>query len=173
MSLVNFYATQNDLLDLLMDLESKRDICYAEAGMFDNDRVIVYRKAFDIPNLSIVDVSRNSRMILVGNADINFLPQTVPQRRGGVKFALDQEENPDTLLLLPGGQIDSQTVAAGRFGTCTGSAISSILFRELRGVAMQKWNKIKLYVVGPQAEKILDAGGKLTPGLRPEYDLRR
>jgi hypothetical protein len=174
-SQINFYATRKDLLDLLDDFESRREVRYAEAGMFDRDDVFVYWTAMEIPNLGAIDAPNphQGRILLVGGADVQFSMRAVPQRRGGMKFALDQKENPDTVSLLPGGQFDDQTVVAGNFATCTDSAASLALLGLLSQIAKEKWKEIKSYLVGPQAEAVLDAGGRLTAGLRPEYDLHR
>lgn len=175
MSQINFYATRTDLLDLLDEFESRREVCYAEAGMFDSDNVCVYRAATEIPKLGIMDAPNPSHgcILLVGEADAHFAMEVVPQRRGGEKYALDQSLNPDTVSLHPGGQFDDRTVVAGSFATCTDSPASLALLGLLNQIATEKWSKIKSYVVGPQAEVVLDTGGRLTAGLRPEYDLHR
>jgi len=172
---IGFFATRNDLLQLLKELEAKRNIHYAEAGVFDSAKVQAYPASYCIPHLGITDVPNphGGRIILLADSGTEFLMRAVPQRRGGVRYAVDQRENPDTLSLLPGGQLDDRTVVAGNFGTCTQSHASFRLFHILRQRTQKQWSSIKSYAVGPEAEEVLDAGGRLTAGLRPEYDLRR
>lgn len=175
MSRIGFFATRSDLVSLLTGAESNRRVHYAEAGLFDDDTIIVYRSSEEIPKLGEIDTldPNQGRVLLIADLDVQFSMRAVPQRRGGMKFALDQKENPDTVSLLPGGQFDDQTVVAGNFATCTDSPASLALLGLLNQIAKEKWRKIKSDRVGPQAEAVLDAGGRLTAGLRPEYDLHR
>ena len=177
MSLINFFATRADLLDLLTEVESKQDIHYAEAGMFDNDGLVVYTSATRIPGLgeSQVQQSVQGRILLIADVPTEFVLRSVPQRRGGVRYAVDQKQNPDSVSLLPGGQFDEQTILAGNFGTCTDSSASLALIKLITETTKGKWAKIKSYAVGPEAAKILDSGGRLTANLHSPrvYDLQR
>lgn len=174
---VHFFAAQKDMLDLLAEIESTRMIHYVEAGMFERAELIVYASASQIPDLGFIDVQSTvlGRKLLIADATTSFTLRSVPQRDGGVRYAMDQQENPDTLSFFPGGQFDEQTILAGDSGTCTDSPVSVALFKIMSGVVRRRWVKIRGNFVGPEALGVLNAGGRLTDNLRSsqEYDLRQ
>ncbi|HOA73342.1 MAG TPA: hypothetical protein PLS23_17500 [Phycisphaerae bacterium] len=143
---------------------------YAKAGMFDHSDVRIYTKARDIPNLGNIEAPNRlqGRILLVAGVDVQFAMRAVPQRRGGVKFALDQKLNPDTVSLLPSGQFDEHTVVAGNFGTCTDPPAPLALLGRLNRIAKKKWKRTKSYLVSLQKPFWMPEAG-----LRPEYDLHR
>lgn len=175
--IINIFASRKDLLDLLGDVESTRAVHYAEAGISDRPERIVYGSASEIPGLGTVRLAQANAgpRFLLADAAVPFALRLVPQRRGGMRHAIDQQSNPDSVALFPGGQVDDQTVLAGSIGTCTDSATSAALLEVLAGVICRKWAKIKSYGVGPEAMRVLDAGGRLTANLHSprDYDLQR
>ena len=175
--IINFFATRKDLLDLLANVESVRAIHYAEAGMSDEPKLVVYGSASTIPGLGELRVTEANLGpgFLLADMEVPFAVRHVPQRRGGNRFAMDQRMNPDSVDLVPGGQFDAQTILAGRIGTCTDSPVSAALLAAIAASIRKKWTQVKSYAVGPEALGILDAGGRLTANLRSprEYDLQR
>jgi len=176
-TVIGLFATRNDLLDLLNEVEATRPIHYAEAGMFDSPELMVYPSALNIPSLGEIHVQESvqGRILLIADAAVQFVVRPVPQRRGGTRFAIDQKLNPDSVALFPGGQFDSHTLLAGNFGTCTDSEASSSLLGTVEASIRKRWVEIKSYAIGPEAASVLDAGGRLTANLRSpsEYDLQR
>lgn len=173
---IDIFATRKDLIDLLVDVESERSIHYVEAGMFVTPEPTQFQSCSQIPVFGAIRVaSANLASIyLVADAEISFTIRPVPQRKGGIRYAMDQRMNPDSVALYPGGQFDDRTILAGSIGTCTDSPASLVLLRTI-ATLIQKWAEIKSYAVGPEAERILEAGGRLTASLRSprEYDLQR
>ena len=174
---VNFFATRKDSLDVFIEVESARSIHYASAGMFETPETVVYPSALQIPDLGVIRVpdAALGRGLLLADSTTSFTSEPIPQRRGGVRYAVDQATNPDTVDLSPGGQFDPKTIIAGRLGTSTDSLLSADLLRMIANVVRRRWVKVKSYFVGPESLTVLDAGGRLTTGLRSpgEYDLRR
>ncbi|MFG0275816.1 MAG: hypothetical protein ACF8QF_12250 [Phycisphaerales bacterium] len=175
MSLLIIYATRNDLLTLLAEVESARAISYTQAGLSGTKQLRSFLRADQIPRLGEVAAlsPHHCDRWLIASADAQLTIREVPQRRGGVKFSIDQQLNPDTIAFLPGGQLDAKTFGAGNISTATASPISADLFKTFRKIAGKRWASIQSWAVGPQAEAILDAGGRLSQGLHPNYDLRR
>jgi len=176
---IPIFATRTDLLDLLAVVEATRTIHYVEAGMFDKPVPTMYGSASEIPDLGTIYVTDTNLgpIFLLADARVSFVVRPVPQRRGGVRYAMDQQENPDTVSLHQGGQFDDRTILAGSIGTCTESRseASAALLNVIASVVRRQWVRIQSYAVGPEAEKVLDAGGRLTRSLQSphEYDLRR
>lgn len=174
---INFFAARGDLLNLLVEVESMRMIHYVEAGMVEIPELTTYQSASQISNLGVihVDAPHKGLNLLIADDMTSFTCEEIPQRRGGMRYAVDQKENPDTIDLIPGGQFDDRTILAGRFGTCTDSSVSAALLKTVALGVRKRWKKVKSYWIGSEAMRLLDTGGRLTFNLRSpqEYDLRR
>ena len=175
--IIHIFATPSDLLDLLVDVESIRPVHYVEAGLLDTHTPDERLSASEIQGLGRTRTPDTNlgHSYLMADIVVPFTVRPIPQRREGTRFAVDQQSNPDSVAVVPGGLFDEQTILAGRIGTCTDSAVSAALMRAIAAVIRNKWAEIKSYAVGPEAERILDAGGRLTANLRSpqEYDLQR
>ena len=175
--MIHFFATREELLSVLTEIESEVDIHYAEAGMFEIPEVVKYSNSKEIPDLGVskIGYARGETMMLIGELAREFSLRESPQRRGGVRYAVDQLYNPHTVSLAPGGLFDARTVIAGDIGTCTTSPISVNLFKVCKKIVRRRWNRIHSYYVSNEAEKILDAGGRLTADVKSpaEYDVQR
>ena len=174
---IELFATRDDLLVLLAEVEARRAIYYADAGMFESPEIVVYRSAAEIPDLGVCHVhSRHlGHLLLIADVGTQFIAEPVPQRRGGVLHVVGQRKNHDTVVLYPGGIHDSQTVIAGTIATGSDSAASLSLFEAIRRAVRKQWVHIEAFYVGKEAESIMDAGGRLTQDLRAPRgcDLKR
>ena len=169
------YATREDILGLMRDVEERIALNYVIAGMFDKAEHTTYCKATEIPDLGISrggDTNLDLQVILAKDP-AEFVMERVPQRKGGVRYSFDQVENPNTVVISAGGQFDETTVIAGSIGTCKNTPESVELFKLLKKMVRKRFVRIRSYYVGPDAKEILDAGGRLTTGISSpsEYDL--
>lgn len=176
-AIINVFATRGDWGSLLSEVESTRPVHYAEAGVLDNPEPVVYRSASEIPSAGagLATGAKRGVCLLMADVDVSFAVRTVRQKRGGARYAVDQQSNPDTVAVFLGRQVGDQTILSGSVGTCTESKASAALLRILASAIRRKWVGIKSYGVGPEAVRVLDAGGRLTANLRSprEYDLQR
>ncbi|MGO9444236.1 MAG: hypothetical protein ACLPXB_05580 [Thiobacillaceae bacterium] len=100
----------------------------------------------------------------------------VSQRRGGVKYAVDQLVNPQTVVLDGGGMLDAERLIAGYVGTATNDDLATDIYALFAKVIRRKYEKIKSYYVGPEAVQLLDDGVRLTINGKvadTTYDLAR
>jgi hypothetical protein len=143
--------------------------------MLDKPEPALYGSVSEIPcaGTTLAKDTNQGPCFLLADAAIPFAVRPVPQRRGGTRYAVDQQKNPDSVALFPGGQFDDRTILAGSIGTCTDSAVSAALLGVIASAIRRQWAEIKSYAVGPEAARVLDAGGRLTANLRSpcEYDL--
>jgi hypothetical protein len=111
---------------------------------------------------------------LIGKREFEPRAQAVPQRNGGTKYAVDQVENPQTIVIHCGG-LTGERLVAGQVGTASDSDESKELFELFSKLIRARFERIKSYYVGPDAAKLLDSGTRLTPTAKsPEtYDLAR
>lgn len=139
---------------------------FAIAGLFDEPGARVFADTEEVGSQATY---------LVFEAGQRLKVRAVPQRAGGVKYAVDQLENPATITLSTGDRPVADRLIAGRIATASADPVSrrlmTLFARELR----TRFHRIKSYSVGPEAMRMLDAGARLSSLEKspPEYDLER
>jgi hypothetical protein len=172
---ISFFATKDDLLSLLRAVESERRLQVVVGGMFDEMPDVKAQDSL----LGSLDLESTTSTISSANY-LLFAPGTsveirrVEQRRGGVRYAVDQLANPKTVGLRPGGQFEG-CIIAGQLGTASDDPSSLELFRFISKQARRLFTKVKAFYVGKEASELLDKGWRLTTDVKspPLYDLKR
>jgi hypothetical protein len=99
----------------------------------------------------------------------------VEQRKGGVKYAVDQAVNPRTIAFHPGGVFEEGCLISGVVSTASPDPASLELMKVFIKELRKRFTKVNAFHVGPRALELLDKGWRLTPTARAprEVDLRR
>jgi len=174
---INFFATRKDLEAVFGEVESLRQLQLVLAGLFDSPDIVSYECLIDLPCLNTVldgfPLLEHNFLIADNLSIINV--REVPQRKGGIKYAIDQLLNPHTVTLRTGGIHASNFVSPGMVGTISRESTSLQIFKLLKKEILRQFVRIHSYYVGPEAEALLDAGWRLTRSLKTptDYDLRR
>jgi hypothetical protein len=174
---INFFATRSDLNGIFIAVEAQQALKYVQAGMFDSPELNEFSSGLKIPNLGLAPsgTSNLEPFWLVTDAHSEIIVKSVPQRRGGVRYGIDPGLNPESVIVWPGGNFDRSTLIAGQIGTGVINPESTKLFNLFIQVFRKRFNRIRSYFVGPEAEQLLDQGGRLTWNSRSPQtrDLRR
>ena len=120
------------------------------------------------------DQNREKTYLLIA-AEAQPKVRKVEQRRGGVKYFLDQLSHPASVVLRPGGVFGgSECIIAGQVGTTSDDKWSVDLFRILFSEFKNQFVKIKSFYVGKIAVRNSEDGARLTTNIKAplEYDLR-
>lgn len=171
-----FYATRNDLVNWLRAVSSRRELAVTEFGTFEEPTV----RSLPLEQAQQLGVSESGnhltdRTYLIHGVSEPINVREVPQRRGGLRYSVDQQVNPHTVGLKAGGTYRENVVISGQLGLGTGDPrsdeLAAILLREMK----KRFTKIKSYYVGAEAESLLDAGVRLTinEAAPKQYDLAR
>jgi len=109
---------------------------------------------------------------MILDADLRVSVMEVPQRRGGVLYAIDEVGNPSAAILQLGGVFgDDCLIVTTLMGTSDDGSreMARMVAREL----VRGFVKLSVYYVGPEAIEFLRAGRRLTHSARSprEYDL--
>ncbi len=174
---VHFFATKRDLESLLAAVESQRHLKYTQAGMFDTPETTTFASGLQIPNLGFAPSGESilEPFWLITDANAKVEVKVVPQRRGGIRYGVDNGLNPDSIIIWPGGVFENSCIIMGTIGTglinLSSMELLNLFTREIR----RQFKRIKSSFVGPEAEQLLDAGYRLTHGIgtAKECDLSR
>lgn len=174
---LSFFATKADLDLLLRKLESARQFQYVLTGLFDSPSTVPMQSLLDASSLGCValgDINQSPGYLVAGR-EISIEVRPVPQRRGGVKYAVDQTANPKTIAFRPGGVFDETCLIAGQVGTASDDSSSLELFQSFSKEIRHQFTKIKSFYVGKEAAALLDKGWRLTANAKSPalYDLKR
>jgi hypothetical protein len=174
---LSFFATKVDLGSLLRAIESGRRLQFVMAGLFDSPEIAPKQSLLNIPNLGAVGSGdpNHEPKYLIADSGQPLEGRTVPQRRGGIKYAIDQRENSKTIVFQPGGTLREGCLIAGQFGTVSNEARSLELFNLFEMETRRQFTRIKSDYVGTEAAELLDAGWRLTGNATSPaiYDLKR
>lgn len=174
----HLFATREDLRPGLERIEAAWKLQYVLCDLYLANEPKRYGSAFLLEDLGINatgDAAR-SPVYLVMPAASTIYVKEVPQRNGGVRYSVTQLGNPDSIAFRPSGIYQGNCLVVGNVGTVSEDARSLRLYRGLTRELTRGFKKIRMYLVGPEALRMLDEGKRLvTMGVRSpaEYDLRR
>jgi hypothetical protein len=165
---IQFFATENDLSAVLDAIEAHWKLQYVECGLFDDADRPSYNTFRAIPKFA-----KCPPYFLLLLQDSACGIRSVPQRRGGVKYAVDQLANPASAVLKPGLQESQSVLIAGSFGTTHSDKTSSLLARAFITQMKTRFRRVKSYWIGEEALAKLAKGARLTINVNAaaEYDL--
>jgi len=161
-----FFATSGDLKTLLESIDELHPIRLVRGGLLDQPLKDKLPTSKDL-------IPRSNYLVI--NMDDFVQEEAIPQRRGGVKYALDLHLNPRAVGLFTGELIGTEILLPGQFGTLKGTSQAIGLFDAISAVTRKTFTKVKSYYLGSQAVRLLDSGCRLAASVKgdPLYDLRR
>jgi hypothetical protein len=172
----HFFATADDLLPVFDLVDRKLRLAYTLTGLHESSRLCTVAKGADIPTLRDVMEAPNaiacpSYLVTLEGATVHV--REVPQQSGGIRYAIDQFINPDSITFSHGGFFSPEILLYGRVGTVSDSAVAKKMFRAFSSPIAKEFERVKAFWVGPQANELLRKGCRLTMGANSpkEYDL--
>jgi len=174
---IMFFATRADISPVLSALETAESLQYTRAGLFDTNRPQTYLSYVDIPDLGRATHPNavGSPKYLLSSQVAQIQVRDVPQKSGGVLFAIDQVDNQDSVVLSPGGWYGNDVVLYGMIGTVSHSAESKRLYALVAKYFRKNFTKQQEFLVGAEAREAWNSGARLTIGASSpsEFDLQR
>lgn len=172
-----FYATGLDLSSVLSALEASKPIQYTTMGMFETPVLQTYSSFTTIPDferaIHPTAVANPSYLLSMQGTPIHV--REIPQKTGGVLFAVDQAENPNSVALRPGGWYGNAVILYGTIGTVSQSSESKDLYKFCVKAFRKDFLREQEFLVGHEAREVWNAGVRLTIGATSpvEFDLKR
>jgi hypothetical protein len=173
-----FFATPEDLLPVLLSVESRCPVAYTLCGHVSEPMVDPFSTARDLPTLfhpQPFESAVAGPAYLVTEAGTKVVLRYIRRNDGTERWAIDQLSNPDSTVLRHGGFYGDNVLLVGEIRTAYKTKAAVRLQRAFDGAVRKHFVKIRAYYVGPKAEALLDSGYRLTTAQQspPEFDLRR
>jgi len=127
-------------------------------------------KGFGSVNNGDWNQSKNFLALPSGN---DLIVRNVPQKAGGTRYAIDQQNNPKSVVIKPSGIFNDGVLVAGMIGTISQDDFSVKLFKDFSSKIKKAFTKIGRFYVGSNAKAKLENGWRLATNEQSpkEYDL--
>jgi len=153
-----FYYLRNDeLAEAMIDLGNKIELNFVKAGLFDDPNPREYNVLIDQYFLSKIQFGNwnlNHRYLVMPR-NINARIRKVEQRRGGYKYAIDQMENPKSIVLVVGGEYtdgEDDFIIAGSLTTISDDRFATSTFKELKNIFSKKFRRKDNWYLGDSVD---------------------
>jgi hypothetical protein len=176
MKQILFFALRNDVMSLLERFDSMGAVKYVESGVISTPSCSSFDRGASIPDLGRASnpsaINCQTFLICTSSTEIRLRPLADVDCR--IRFAVDQLENPDTVMFSSGGLWNNSILLHGRTSTVSQSKLSQELMRRFqRALIKVDFQKVKAYYVGPDAMEFLKNGQRLSTSAQSprEFDL--
>lgn len=174
---LHFFATANDLKSVLSEIQVRYSVEYVTCGLFAEKTPKVFVSWEEIPNLGI---AKSGKSIVEPSYLVNFIGNSVfvrdvPQRKGGVLYAVDQLKNPETITIQLGGiHPPTGVLISGNISTISTSSQSIELFKNISKVIKHHFSKVSGYYLGKESDVMFNENIRLTFDFNSpmEYDFK-
>lgn len=174
---IMFFADLEDIKPIIKEFELAYSAHYFKTGLFEESEIPHYDTALDFPNLGKVAYG-DWNMIdnyLVLKKDIELNVREVLQRKGGVRYAVDQGENSNSVVFKLGGVFKEGIFITGQIATIHNDEHSKGMMNFLSRKIKKSFTKIDIYYLGKSAMSKFKAGWRFTESESSpkEYDLKQ
>jgi len=172
--MLSFYATRQDLIEILSDFEQKLELEYYPVARYSTP---------DVPVLYSL-ITEDLGKALTGETITNT-KYYVLRRGAGIKtrfiggvaprFIIDHHAIPNSISIIPSGIYEDRHIIGGEVRASSNDPDAVHLLKELKKCFVKRCNRVRTNFLGPEAEKLFDEGWILTGSIKqpPQYNLAR
>jgi hypothetical protein len=168
-SSIYFYATFQDIADIIPAVEQQYPVNYFISGMFDEVKIIEYKSLFDREDLGYTFGSStfDSPRFLAMGREHNLEVRPVIQRKGGVKYVIDPLINPKSLVFDMGGVYlkSERILICSNIHTISNDPYIKEILTQYRKRIRETFQSLGSVYVGPQARAFARSGWRLTAAI--------
>ena len=170
-----FFSTASDISQIIKSIEKEFSIKYFEMGLFDTKSKDPYISISEISNFGfpkVGDWNKDLRLMVIPKS-LSLVIREVPQKKGGIKFAIDPLENQNSICFQFGGIYQDGILLGGSCGTFFLNDFSLQIFKDFSMKVKKNFKRIGTFYVGKEAEEKLKKGWRLVTNENSpkEYDL--
>ncbi len=171
-----FFATADDLIPVFERVEAKHRLVYTLCGLFPSEERSSVSSGAAIPTLRSPAPHPSAiacPQYLVTAVGQRIIFRDSPQKSGGVRYAVDQLANPDSIIVQPGGLYPPEVLLNGRVGSASSTPFAAQLHRAFTSAIGKLFKHVRAFYVGTQAYELWQRGYRLTAAVQSprEYDL--
>lgn len=174
MKQILFFALKEDVGAILDAVEAGGNLQYVPMVYALSPDLRPHLSGREIPHLGEADTSStsSSSSFLVAPIDSVVKPRRI-ETNDGIRFAVDQLVNPDSVTFTPGGVWGRDIVLHGRVATASESGVSQQLMKQFQSVIRKRFTKVKAFWLGPLALERFRSDARLTMSADSprDYDL--
>ncbi len=163
-----FLGIKEDLLNILIYIESNFKIQYIKAGLLC-DIPSIEKTLKNKSNLGIVDHKdwNFNEKFLILNQDTELMIRKIEQRRGGVKYAIDQLKNQNSIVVSLGGYNQSENaIIASKITALYDTDFINKIYKELSKIIKKNSKKTGRFYISKGALDMSTKGVRLTEDSR-------
>jgi hypothetical protein len=173
---IRFYATREDLLRVLRDVEQAQELAYVRTGDCEGPDPNLYHQADQLDGLGISHTGEMLRepsyFILPSKVQIQVDP--IPRSVGGVRYYVGARLNTDAINLISGGTFTELAIVEGQLRLFTDSKLAMEVFRLCKSAMRKRFNRYGGILIGHHALDLHRGGRRLVQSIKspPEWDIR-
>jgi hypothetical protein len=170
------FSEISDIEPIFNEVEDCTKLHYFKTGLLDDSNIPHYDSFLKFPNLGFVSNGDwnhiDSYLAIPCENDVKI--RDIPQKSGGIKYAIDQKINNESVLIKLGGIYNENILVAGVISTICSDEYSLKLFKLISGKIKKRFSKIGSFFVGERAKIRLESGCRLVTNDKSptEYDLK-
>lgn len=171
-----FFADLTDMQPVFKDIEAHHEVLYYQAGLHDSPKILKYTSMLNNEGLGKASNGDWNHLIsfLVIPRNTELIIEKVPQRKGGLKFAVDQMLNKKSVYVRTGGVYTNGILVGSQISTISEEAFSLEFYKDFISLIKKNFKKIGTSYVGKSALEKLNTGWRLVTNDKSpqEYDLK-
>jgi hypothetical protein len=170
------FSEISDIEPIFNEVEDCMKLHYFKTGLLDDSKIPHYDSFLKFPNLGFVSNGDwnhiDSYLAIPYEKNINV--RDIPQKIGGIKYAVDQKINNESVFIKLGGIYNENILVAGVISTISEDEYSLKLFKLFSDKIKKRFSKIGSFFVGNNAKIRLESGCRLVTNEKSpsEYDLK-
>lgn len=174
---VLFYGSTNDIKQFITSIEEHNKFEYHLTGLLDKNQILKFSSLMEAKGIGIAKAGNNlfCDKFLISNPGTEIIIRDVPQSKGGVKYAIDQLKNPDTINFLPAGIFNEKNaIIEGSIATASNSEISKHIYNLFSKHLKRGFKRNGIVYIGTEAREMLNSGWRLTQNVNSPnvYDVK-
>lgn len=120
-----FFLTRSDLMEIVQDVEKEISLQYIKRASYSSDVLEEYDSLLEYKELGINKTGNHlGESFVVIEKSNRLVTRKVKLADDSIRYFVDQKENPDSIILTPGGIFEEGYLICGEIGTISSSEAS-------------------------------------------------